>query len=203
MPIATFNGVTREVTLLQSGDIDLRVLYSDSVRWIHDNPKFEPFFEATGGELVDAATGIYSMVYVRLTPSTSGIRPREANQKLRMTNGVLLTADGTGSAFLPTYGSYMVEIEHVKPVEAIAFASSGGSSGGSGLTSQQVANAVFGQQLPGNITFEQLLRYVAAVLLGNTQGVGTSIEVFKDLSGQVAVTSHNDGNNRTGVDLAS
>lgn len=199
--IATFNGTTMIATLTVTGYVSVRDLYSSWLRWAHDNQCYNPFFDFAGGEIIDPTQGIYSPIYLKCVNGAK-VKPKEQNQTLYITDGILMVDGGTGSPFLPVTGNYSIEIVRSSPIEAISFSPNSSGGGGSSVpfTVEDISNAVW-QKAIGSLTAEQLQRYIGAVLLGTTSGIGTTTETFNFIGGGPGVVSHNDGTNRTGVSL--
>jgi hypothetical protein len=138
----SFNGASKIISLTPGTiSLDVKDLYSRWKEWVNtaDNSKFEPAFSVVGGEPVDIANGIFVTSYYFLSNGWK-IRPQEANHKLRVFNGVLLTVEGT-DPFISTLGNYNVMIQYSQPIRTETVATSGG--GGGGATPEQIAQAVW------------------------------------------------------------
>jgi hypothetical protein len=138
----SFNGTTKIITLTSgTTSLDVQDMYSRWKDWVEtsDNSKFELAFTVVGGDPVDIANGIYVTSYYFLTNGWK-VRPQEANHKLRVFNGVLLTVEGT-DPFVQTLGNYNVMVQYSQPIRTETVSTSGGGSGGA--TPQQIAEAVW------------------------------------------------------------
>lgn len=138
----TFDGTTKIITLTTgTTSLDVQDLYSRWKDWVEtsDNSKYPNAFTVVGGDPVDIANGIYVTSYYFLDNGWK-VRPQEANHKLRVSNGVLLSIDGT-DPFVQTLGSYNVMVQYSQPVRTETVVTSGG--GGGGATPAQIAEAVW------------------------------------------------------------
>lgn len=141
MEVATFDGNTKIATLTVTGDVDVRELYSASMRWLDSNQQFLAPFSATGGEVQDPTQGIYTPVYIRCSNGWRIVAPYSCN----IVGGVLMVEGGGDSPFVASQGT--VQIQYKSPIEAIAFAT--GSGGGvSGPSAAQIAVAVRNELSP-------------------------------------------------------
>lgn len=113
----SFNGSSKIVSLTSgTTSLDVRDLYSSWKVWmVSDGANFLPMFSVVGGDPVDAANGIYVTSYFFLENGWK-VRPQEANHKLRVYNGILLTSDGS-DPFLNTIGNYNVMVQYSQPVK--------------------------------------------------------------------------------------
>lgn len=132
-----FNGVTKVISItLGTTDMSVRDLWSKWVEWlaIGDNSKYEPAMDYIGGDPIDPIAGTFIPIYLYLQNGWR-IRPQEADHTLDVGDGILLVQGG-GDPFLDTIGDFVVRINYQQPVQAISFATSGGSGSG-GLTPGQ------------------------------------------------------------------
>lgn len=136
----TFDGAAKLIILDASTSLSVRDLWSDWVRWhaTSDNSKYPMAFRLLGGDPIDAAQGTAVPFYAYLQNGWR-IRPREADQTLAVTQGVILV-EGGGSPFVPTVGDFTVQINYQQPVQAISIGSSG--STGTAITAAEIAAAV-------------------------------------------------------------
>ena len=136
----TFDGPNKLI-ILTSGTTTLNVLdlWSRWVDWfvISDNSKYLPAFVQVGGNDIDVVEGTSIPIYAFLSNGWR-VRPQEANHMLKVTNGIILVAEG-GDPFVNTTGSYVVRINYQQPVQAITVSTGGGSA----PTAQEVATAVW------------------------------------------------------------
>ena len=129
-----FDGPSKIISLTTGTTIlDVRDLYSRWKDWvISDGSSYPQAMSVVGGEPVDPSQGIYVSSYFFLENSWK-IRPQEANHKLSVTNGTLVTADGS-DPFLQTLGTYNVLIQYSQPVKAETVS----TGGGGGATPAQI-----------------------------------------------------------------
>jgi hypothetical protein len=137
-----FDAVNK-LAILSPGTTILSVqdLWSRWVDWwlTSDNSGIAPMaMVQIGGNDIDVAAGTSIPSYIYLTNGWR-VRPQEASHTLSVSTGVLLV-DGGGDPFVDTLGSYVVRINYQQPVQAITVSTGGG--GGSGLTLQQVRDAM-------------------------------------------------------------
>lgn len=147
-----FNGVTNVISLSAVTNLDIRDLYSRWKEWvlIDDNSKYLPAFdEVVGGNLIDSREGIYITSYFFLKNGWK-IKPQEANHKLRVYNGVLLS--DSGDPFIPTLGNYNVLIQYSQPIKSETISTGGG---GGGLTTEEHLKLM---SLPVITTIESSIR---------------------------------------------
>lgn len=123
----TFNGTTKEITITTSSELDVMDLWSRWLDWwlTSDNSKYEIAMEQVGGNDIDTIAGTKIPIYIYLKNGWK-IRPREAHHTLAVTNGILLTDNGS-DPFINTVGAYMVRVNYQQPVQALTVATGGGS----------------------------------------------------------------------------
>ncbi len=136
----TFDGINCVIQLTAgTTELDVKDLYSRWKDWVQEEgSKFGEAMESVGGDPVDVAQGIYVSTYIFLKNGWR-IRPQENNHRLRVFNGILLTATGD-DPFVPTQGYYNVLVQYSQPI-----ATQSSETGVSGLTeeeSQQLAKAL-------------------------------------------------------------
>jgi hypothetical protein len=143
----TFNGSTKIVSLTSGTTIlDVRDIYSRWKDWvISDGANFLPAFQVVGGDPIDEIAGVYVTSYFFLTNGWR-IRPQEANHKLNVVNGILLTIEGT-DPFLSTLGTYNVLVLYSQPIKSETV-----STGGGGATPAQIWSYTDRTLTDGNIT---------------------------------------------------
>ncbi len=130
----TFNGTTKVVTLTPgTTTFEVGDLYSRWKDWVAtgDNAKYPMAFSVVGGDPTSGSNFIYPYYFLE---NGWKVRPQEANHQL-IVEGALLVQGG-GNPYLPTIGSYNVQIIADVPVRAEGVATGGG--GGGGLTAQDV-----------------------------------------------------------------
>lgn len=134
----SFDGANRLI-VLSAGTVGLGVrdLWSRWVDWhaLSDNSKYLLAMRSVGGD--DIIAGETSIpVYTYLTNGWR-IRPQEASHTLTVDDGILLV-DGGGDPFVPTVGSFNVQISYQQPVQAITV----NTAGSSGPSAGDIAAAV-------------------------------------------------------------
>lgn len=121
----TFDGPNKLI-ILGAGvtSISVKDVWSRWVDWhaTSDNSKFLPVFDQIGGQAISASAGSFIPVYMYLVNGWK-IRPQEANHTLFVTEGVLLSADGS-DPFVDTLGPYTVRINYQQPVQGISMTTS-------------------------------------------------------------------------------
>jgi hypothetical protein len=122
----SFDGPTKKITITTVNELDVKDLWSRWVEWFltGDNSKYGLAMRQVGGDDIDVSAGTSIPPYIYLLNGWK-IKPREANHTLAVTNGILLV-DGGGEPFIPTTGSYTVQINYQQPVQAITVATGGG-----------------------------------------------------------------------------
>jgi hypothetical protein len=136
----SFNGAAKLISLSPSTtSLSVRDLWSRWNDWlaVGDNSKYAPAFDTVGGNAIDAAAGTSIPIYCFMLNGWK-IRPQEADHTLTVSDGVLLTNDGS-DPFINPSGSFVVRIRYQQPVQAIAFATGGGTA----PTAEQNAAAVW------------------------------------------------------------
>jgi hypothetical protein len=130
----SFDGVTKIISLTNSTTVlDVKDLYSRWKDWSQNGgSNYLQAFSPVGGDPVDENQGIYVTGYFFLTNGWR-VRPQEANHKLNVKNGVLLTLEGE-DPFLSTLGTYNVLVLYSQPVRSESTIIETGTSG---LTSQE------------------------------------------------------------------
>lgn len=175
----TFDGPSKRINLSAgTTTMSVRDVWSRWVDWaaLSDNAKYLPAFVTVGGDDIDPGAGTTIPIYAFLLNGWK-IIPQEANHTLNVTDGILLV-DGGGDPFVNTSGSYIVRINYQQPVQAISFASGGGTA----PTAEQVASAVWSSVLIGStITATQLMAIISAALAGKLSGAGTSLVKIRDI----------------------
>lgn len=134
-----FDGVNKTIQLTSgTTELDLKDLYSRWKEWVQaGGSKFLPAFSTVGGEPIDVSRGVYITSYFFLINGWK-IRPQEADHRLRVTNGVILTDTGE-SPFVSTVGDYNVMIEYSQPVRTETARIETGTSGLTPEESEQLA----------------------------------------------------------------
>ena len=174
----TFDGPNKLIILsLGTTTMSVRDVWSRWVDWsaLSDNSKYLPAFVTVGGDDIDPGAGTTIPIYAFLLNGWK-IKPQEADHTLAVTDGILLV-DGGGDPFVNTDDEFVVRINYQQPVQAISFATGGGTA----PTAEQVAQAVWGSFLIGSITAAQLIQVVSAALAGKLSGAGTALVKIRDL----------------------
>lgn len=142
-----FNGELKQISL-DSNTLNLPQLWSSWVDWflISDNSKYPVAFSQLGGNAINEAEGTFVPLYFFLLNGWK-IKPREANHTLAVSGGILLV-DGGGDPFINTTGNYVVRINYQQPVQAITVTTGGG---GSGISAEEIANAVWNKMTSDGI----------------------------------------------------
>lgn len=130
-----FDGVNKVISLTSgTTELDVMDLYSRWKDWVNsgEGAKYLPAFYVVGGEPIDEARGIYITVYYFLINGWR-IKPQEANHRLKVVNGIILTDTGD-SPFISTVGNYNILVEYSQPIktETAVF-----ETGVSGLTPEE------------------------------------------------------------------
>ncbi len=130
----SFDGTTKIVTITTDTELNVRDLWSRWVDWYltSDNSKYGIAMVNVGGNDIDVSAGTKIPIYLFLQDGWK-IKPKEANHTLAVTNGILLTDDGS-DPFTNTSGSYIIRINYQQPVQAISFS----TGGGGGITADDV-----------------------------------------------------------------
>ena len=123
----SFDGVNKIVTITTDTELDVRDLWSRWIDWYltSDNSKFGIAMVNVGGDDIDTVAGTKIPIYLFLQDGWK-IRPKEANHTLAVTNGILLSDDGS-DPFTNTTGTYTIRILNQQPVQAISFSTGGGA----------------------------------------------------------------------------
>jgi hypothetical protein len=123
----TFDGTTKIITMTAGTlTLDVRDVYSRWKDWIISTGSgYLNAFSVVGGDPVDAGQGIYVTSYFFLENGWK-VKPQESSHKLTVTNGVLVTSDGS-DPFVQTDGTFNVLVQYSQPVKSETVATGGGS----------------------------------------------------------------------------
>jgi len=134
-----FDPATKRI-VLDSTSVTATELYSRSVDWLatSDNAKYGAVFRQVGSD--DLGDGLSIPPYFFLQGAWR-IRPMEANHSLNLT-GNIFTEDGSVPV-VSTLGTYQVNVKYTVPVQAQGIS----TSGTSGPTAEQIAEAVWAKQV--------------------------------------------------------
>lgn len=123
----SFSGTDKIVTITTDTTLDVRDLWSRWIDWYltSDNSKYGVAMTNVGGDDIDVVAGTKIPIYLFLQDGWK-VKPKEANHTLAVTNGILLTDDGS-DPFTDTSGSYIIRINYQQPVQAISFSTGGGA----------------------------------------------------------------------------
>lgn len=135
----SFDGVNKIITLTAgTTTLDVRYMYSRWKDWMAIlGAGYLSAFQVVGGDPIDAVAGVYVTSYFFLTNGWR-VRPQEANHKLNVVNGILLTQEGA-DPFIATLGLYNVLVLYSQPIRTETVS----TGGGGGVTPAQVADAVW------------------------------------------------------------
>lgn len=139
-----FDGNAKIITLTPgTTSVSVRDLISRWADWlmVGDNMKYLPAFDQIGGNSINAVSGTSIPVYGYLINNWK-IRPQESSHTLTVSDGVLLTLDGS-DPFINTIGPHAIRINYQQPVQAITVATGGGSA----PSAADVTAAVWGSDL--------------------------------------------------------
>ena len=133
----TFNAAAKLVQCsVDTTEIVLADLWSRWKDWVLEgNAEVEPAFDTIGGDI--PAIPLY------LFPINNWkIKLPEADSTVRITGGILATADDSDPFVNPT-GDYVVRVEREAPAIAVGYETAGGGGGGNAPSAEQVATAVW------------------------------------------------------------
>jgi hypothetical protein len=153
-----------------------------------DNAKYGMVIRQVGGD--DLGGGLSIPPYYFLQGAWR-VRPMEADHDLMITGNLFV--DGGGTPVVRTLGLYQVNVNYTVPVQAQGIS----TTGSTGPTAADIATAVWGNQVEGTYTAEQIVRLMAAVLAGKVSGAGTGTEVFRavnDSTDRVTISVTPEGN---------
>lgn len=159
-------------------ELDVKIdLYSAWKEWSiqEHNTKYLPAFSVIGG---DPITDILNLGTTFFCENGWKIRPFEGNHTLTI-YGNLYTRDGS-PLFVPTVGNYNVLIQMIKSnlIDTIKI--------GSGVTTQDkedIKNLIFTSIIESDLTLNDILKIMFAVLANKSTGGGTDTIIFKDVLG--------------------
>lgn len=143
-----FDGPNK-LLILAAPTLDLIAAWSAYKDWLlAGNAQYALGFTTVGGEPIDPVAGTLVPLYLFIQAGW-GIRPMEADHTLSVTNGILVR-EGGGDPFVDTLGAWTVRVRYQQPVQALGY-----STTGSGLTADQVVDALFARTgvtpLPGDL----------------------------------------------------
>lgn len=122
----SFNGTTKIITLTAgTTTLPVKDMYSRWKDWIQTTGSgYLQALSIVGGEPIDAGAGIYVTSYYFLENGWK-IKPQEASHKLKVTEGVLVTSDGS-DPFIQTTGSFNVMVQYSQPIKSETISTTGG-----------------------------------------------------------------------------
>lgn len=174
----TFDGPNRRI-ILGSSTVTAEEVWSRWVDWLEEDPENQKWplaFSQVGGD--DLGAGLFIPIYLFLQ-SGWRVRPMEANHLLVITGNLFV--QGGGQPVVQTLGTYNVSVQYTVPVQAQAFAASGGAS----VTPTQI----WDHALDGGYTAAMCMKLFGAVLGGKTSivdnGDGTATVTFRNLADNV------------------
>ena len=171
----TFDPANRRI-VLDSASTSASELWSRWADWValSDNAKYLPAFRQVGGD--DLGGGLSIPPYLFLMNGWR-VRPMESNHTLVITGNLFV--DGGGVPVVPTLGAFNVSAQYTVPVQAQGIA----TSGSTGPTASQVADAVWQRAVEAGLSAEAMLRIALAALAGKANGIGTAAENYIGLDG--------------------
>jgi hypothetical protein len=131
--VATFNGVTKRMTLTVTGEVSVRDLLSSYDRWSHDHHNFAPAFSVAGYEVSDPSKGIITTLYAKLINGWRVI----AVGNTSVTDGVLMVEGGAEDPFVAAPGQVLIKYSQPIKTETVSL------SGGGTVNMSGVAAAVW------------------------------------------------------------
>lgn len=136
----TFDPANKRI-ILDSASVTAAELWSRWLDWVasSDNAKYEPAFRQVGGD--DLGGGLFIPFYFFLMNGWR-VRPMESNHLLVISGNLFV--EGGGQPVVNTLGAFNVSIQYTVPVQAQGIA----TSGSSGPTASQIADAVWAKTLP-------------------------------------------------------
>ena len=139
----SFDGSNKLISLTSGTTVlDVRDMYSRWKEWVRTTGAcFVPAFSVVGGEPIDQFAGVYVTAYFFLSNGWR-VRSQEANHRLAVRNGVLLTIEGE-DPFLPTVGSFNVLVLYSQPIRTETVATGGGGT----IDTAAIARATWETQL--------------------------------------------------------
>ena len=127
-----FDGYNKRI-ILDTTSITTQRIWSEWVDWAVNNNNWSLALSQVGGD--DLGGGLLIPFYFFLLNGWR-VRPMESNQNLTITGNLFV--DGGGTPVVSTLGTYQVNVNYTVPVQAQGIS----TSGSSGLTAQQVTEAV-------------------------------------------------------------
>ena len=189
----TFDPSAKRI-VLDSAATSASELWSRWADWVvlSDNAKYLPAFRQVGGD--DLGGGLSIPPYLFLLNGWR-VRPMEANHLLVITGNLFV--DGGGTPVVPTLGAFNVSAQYTVPVQAQGIS----TSGSTGPSAAQVADAVWQRAIESGLTAEQMLRIMLAPLAGKADGIGSSVERYMAQNGTTprVTTTFDTAGNRTAV----
>lgn len=135
----TFDPVSRRI-VLDTASVTAEEIFSRWEDWVvlADNSKYLPAFRHAGGD--DLGSGLFIPNYMFLLNNWR-VRPMESSHNLTITGNLFV--DGGGVPVVPTLGTFQVNVNYTVPVLAQGIS----TSGSSGPTTSEIADAVWAKQL--------------------------------------------------------
>lgn len=134
----TIDGATKRI-ILDSTSVSAAEIWSRWVDWhAAGNTQWPLAFKLVGGDALGG--GLFIPPYFFLLNGWR-VRPMESSHNLTITGNLFV--DGGGVPVVSTLGTYQVNVNYTVPVQA-----QGISTGGSGLTASEIADAVWAKTLP-------------------------------------------------------
>lgn len=168
--VATFNGTTKRIHLVVTGQVSVRDIISDADRWIHDNQQYHYPFNVSGYDIQNQATGVISTLYARLV---NGWRV-EASGNTEIIDGVLMVDGGADSPFVTTPGQTLVQYSQPIKTETVSL------GGATGASPSQIADAVWNNVY--GVEVINVLRLLKDIEAGNWQIINNQM-IFVGVDG--------------------
>ena len=194
---ATFDGVNLLITLPSAtpsidGQVDL---YSDWKEWVKlsDNAKYPPAFDTTGGDPVSPTQNLAPAFFLRNDLGWR-IKPAEESANVIIV-GNLYARDTTLDLIIPTTGAFTVLVNIDRSQNALVVSAATGTSNFDPTT----------DLVEGSYTYQQILRGLAAAMMGKVSGQDTNAPKFRDLADakdRISATTSSDGRLTIILDLS-
>lgn len=189
----TFDPANKRI-ILDSTSFNVTEIWSRWIDWAAtgDNSKYLPALSQSGGD--ELLPSIFAPIYIFLENDWR-VRPMEANHKLVL-DGFLYVRGG-GDPVVNTLGAYNVSVQYTVAMQAQAVA----TSGSTGPTASQIADAVHNYIVEAGMSFDEMFRIKYAALAGKVSGAGTATESFRSVADDLdrLVVDADEFGNRTGI----
>jgi hypothetical protein len=157
--------------------VDVRDMYSRWKDWVLlGNGGYDHAFECVGGD--EISPGVYITTYAFLVNGWH-VHPQEADHKLTVSGGVLLTDSGD-DPIAATVGAYNVLVQYSQPIKTETVATAG-------VDVNALAAAVWALLGPSGNTTLASLESAATQALAAATGIGVVDVKVDDIAAQVAI----------------